>query len=307
MAIRFKEEVHQNGHSKHEKRHDLNGTVTLEALESRSEAGKYVTEEEYWRDYYNHPYFNYEWNNGILEEVPVSDFKQYSSYDWFNDLVREFLEVNPIAKKVGLEFGVRLNLLHKTTIRKPDLFIIRNDNALVLHDDDRTYRGICDLCIEALSDSTEDDIERDTVVKKAEYEAVGVHEYFILDPSGEHRAFYRRDLTGKYVEINAGSEGIIRSEALPGFQFRIADLTRKPRLVDLVDDEVYRGFILPEYQAQRQRAQQADQRAEQERQRAEQERRRAEEKQQLLDQERQRNERLAARLRALGLTTDDLE
>ena len=282
MAIKFKEAIGRNGHSKQEQAHRLNGVATLDRLEPRSEAGKYVTEEEYWRDYYNHPYFTYEWNNGILEEVPVSDLKQYSSFDWFDDLLREFLQVYPMAKKVGLEFGIRLPLPAKTTIRKPDLFIVRNDNALTLHDDDRTYRGICDLCIEALSDSSEDDIERDTVVKKGEYETIGFHEYFILDPSGEHRAFYRRNTAGKYEEIDAGPEQIIR----------ITDLTRKPRLVDLVDDEVYRGFILPEYQAQRQRA--------------EQERQRAEEKQQLLDQERQRAERLAARLRALGLS-DDLE
>lgn len=299
MTVKVKEDVAFNGHTGQGKPYSLNGTVT-EITEPIAEAGKYVTEEEYWRDYYNHPYFNYEWNNGILEEVPVSDFKQYSSFDWFDDLVREFLEVRPIAKKVGLEFGIRLNLPHKTTIRKPDLFIVRNDNALALNDDDRTYYGICDLCIEALSDSDEGEIERDTVVKKGEYETVGVHEYFILDPSGEYRAFYRRTAAGHYVEIDAGPEQIIRSEALPGFQFRIADLTRKPRLVDLVDDEVYRGFILPEYQVQRQRA-------EQERQRAEQDRQRAEEKQQLFEQERQRNERLAARLLALGLTTDDLE
>ncbi|MCE7989886.1 MAG: Uma2 family endonuclease [Caldilinea sp. CFX5] len=290
MAIKFKEVIGRNGHSKQEQAHHLNGVATLDRLEPRSEAGKYVTEEEYWRDYYDHPYFNYEWNNGILEEVPVSDLKQYSSYDWFNDLVREFLEVNPIAKKAGLEFGVRLNLPHKTTIRKPDLFIVRNDNTLTLHDDDRTYRGICDLCIEALSDSSEDDIERDTVVKKGEYEIIGFHEYFILDPSGEHRAFYRRNAAGKYEEIDAGPEQIIRSEALPGFQFRIADLTRKPRLVDLVEDEVYRGFILPEYQAERQRAEQAEQRAKQEQLRAE--------------QAEQRAAKLAARLRALGLSED---
>lgn len=276
MAIKFKEVIGQNGHSKQEQAHRLNGVATLERLEPRSEAGKYVTEEEYWRDYYDHPYFNYEWNNGTLEEVPVSDLKQYSSFDWFDDLLREFLQVYPMAKKVGLEFGIHLPLPTKTTIRKPDLFIVRNDNALTLHDDDRTYRGICDLCIEALSDSSEDDIERDTVVKKGEYETIGFHEYFILDPSGEHRAFYRRNAAGKYEEIDAGPEQIIRSEALPGFQFRIADLTRKPRLVDLVDDEVYRGFILPEYQAARQRA----------------------------EQERQRAERLAARLRALGLSED---
>lgn len=292
MTIKFKDKVGRNGHIEQEKPYEMNGAGAVAVREPVSEAGKTVTEEEYWRDYYNHPHFNYEWNNGILEEVPVSDFKQYSSFDWFDDLIREFLQVNPIARKVGLEFGIRLTLPAKTTIRKPDLFIVRNDNALVLQDDDRTYRGICDLCIEALSDSDEHEIQRDTVVKKGEYETIGVHEYFILDPSGEYRAFYRRNAAGKYAEIDAGPDQIICSTALPGFQFRIADLTRKPRLVDLVDDEVYRGFILPEYQAERQRAVQADQRAEQERQRAE--------------QERQRAERLVARLRALGLT-DDVE
>lgn len=236
MTIKLKEDVSRNGHPTQEKPYCSNGAAIPEALTPHSEAGKYVTEEEYWRDYYEHPYFNYEWNNGILEEVPVSDFKQYSSFDWFDDLVREFLEVRPIAKKVGLEFGIRLNLPHKTTIRKPDLFIVRNDNALVLNDDDRTYNGICDLCIEALSDSDEGEIERDTVVKKGEYETVGVHEYFILDPSGEYRAFYRRTPAGKYVEIDAGPEQI----------------------------------ILPEYQAERQRAEQERQRAEQADQRAEQ-------------------------------------
>ena len=285
MAVKFKEEVGLNGHTSQEKLHKMHGAGAVEGIEPLSEAGKFVTEEAYWRDYYNHPYFNYEWNNGILEEVPVSDVKQYSSFDWFDDLVREFLQVNPIARKVGLEFGIRLTLPTKTTIRKPDLFLVRNDNALVLQDDDRTYHGICDLCIEALSDSDEHEIQRDTVVKKAEYETIGVHEYFILDPSGEYRAFYRRTPAGKYGEIDAGPEQIIRSEALPGFQFRIADLTRKPRLADLVDDEVYRDFVLPEYQAERQRAAEADRRAEEERQRA---------------------ERLAARLRTLGLA-DELE
>jgi Uma2 family endonuclease len=297
MAIKFKEAIGRNGHGKQEQVPSLNGVVTLDRLEPRSEAGTYVTEEEYWRDYYNHPYFNYEWNNGILEEVPVSDLKQYSSFDWFDDLLREFLQVYPMAKKVGLEFGIRLPLPTKTTIRKPDLFIVRDDNALTLHDDDRTYRGICDLCIEALSDSSEDDIERDTVVKKGEYEIIGFHEYFILDPSGEHRAFYRRNAAGKYEEIDAGPEQIIRSAALPGFQFRIADLTRKPRLVDLVEDEVYRNFILPEYQAERLRAEQAEQRAKQAEQQAEQDRLRAE-------QADQRAAKLAARLRALGLSED---
>ncbi|MCP4350602.1 MAG: hypothetical protein GY795_34475, partial [Desulfobacterales bacterium] len=32
----------------------------------RSEDGLAVSEEEYWEKYYEHPYFNYEWNDGVL-------------------------------------------------------------------------------------------------------------------------------------------------------------------------------------------------------------------------------------------------
>jgi len=299
MTVTTKDALGLNGHARSVEKQGSNGAGIAEMLASVSEDGNYVSEELYWAEYYEHPDFNYEWNNGILEEKPVTDATQYSSYDWFDDLLREFLEVKPVGRKLGLEFGFRLSLPKKVTIRKPDLFVVCNDNPIGIKGDDHTYRGICDLCVESLSDSTPREIERDTVHKKFEYNLVGVREYYILDPSGEHMKFFRRTESGDYVEFDAGPEKIIRSQVLPGFQFRIADLIRKPRLVDLVDDEVYQGFVLPEYQAARRRAEQEYQRAEQNQQLVEQERQRAE-------QERHHRERLVARLRALGIT-DDLE
>jgi Uma2 family endonuclease len=248
-----------------------------------SEDGKMVSEEEYWADYYNHPDFDYEWNNGILEAKPMSDFIKYSMYDWFVAILREFLRVNPVARKMALEVGFRLEMSDKTTVRKPDLFIVRNDNPVALGDTDRQYYGICDLCIESISDSSKREIERDTVAKKQEYAAAGVREYFILDPSGQHMAFYRLTLKGAYVAIDGGPAGVICSEVLPSFQFRIEDLYRQPQLVELIDDEVYRDYVLLEYQEERARAEQECARAEQERARA---------------------ERLAAKLRQLGIDAD---
>ncbi len=40
---------------------------------SLSEDGLHVSENEYWEKYYEHPDFNYEWNNGALEEKPMAD------------------------------------------------------------------------------------------------------------------------------------------------------------------------------------------------------------------------------------------
>ena len=299
MVVKTKDPVGLNGHAQSDEKQGRNGAGSVEVLTPLSEDGNYVSEETYWAEYYEHPDFNYEWNNGILEEKSGTTAKQYSTYDWFNKLLREFIAVKPIARKLGLKFGFRLSLPKKVTIRKPDLFVVCNDNPIGIKGDDHTYRGICDLCVESLSDSTRREVEHDTVHKKFEYNLVGVREYYILDPSGEHMKFFRRTESGDYIEFDAGPEKIIRSQVLPGFQFCIADLIRKPRLVDLIDDEVYQGFVLPEYQAARRRAEQETHRAEQEYQRAEQ-------NQQLVEQERRHRERLAARLRALGIT-DDLE
>ena len=139
-------------------------TITNLALESEH----FVSEQEYWEQYYEAE-ISYEWNNGLLEEKPVSDHLTFQGYFWFLKLIDHFLTVNPIAKTIGLEMGFRMMLPNKTVIRKPDIGVIRNDNPVAIKPLDRSFRGICDICIEALSDSTPKEMWRDTVTKKNEY------------------------------------------------------------------------------------------------------------------------------------------
>ena len=230
--------------------------------------GVHVSEDVYWARYYEDPDVSYEWNNGILEEKPLPDYRRITMYGWFLLLLRSYLDVNPIAKMLFLEMGFRLILPDKTTIRKPDLFVIRNDNPAPLHDRDRSYRGVCDLCVESLSDSTREEIERDIVVKKQEYADIGVKEYYILDPD-DQMAFYRRNSLGAYEPIQPDSEGVLHSDVLPGFQFRVADLYSVPTLETLAGDPVYRHFVLLQYQAVKQQAETAQVRAEVAEERAE--------------------------------------
>ena len=245
-----------------------------------SQDGVRVSEEEYWAIYYHDPDFNYEWNNGLLEEKPMADYLSFEMYRWFFALLQEYLQTSPLAKMIGLDIGFRLALPDKTSIRRPDLALIRHSNPVPITAEECTYRGIFDLCIEFLSDSKPGEATRDTVVKKLEYGQAGVAEYFILDRKGAETAFYRLNVRGGYAPISAQPGGIIRSEVLPGFQFRLEDLYRHPPLLEKVNDRVYRAFILQDYQA-------ACQRAEAERQRAE--------------TAEQRAEKLAAKLRALGI------
>jgi len=173
------------------------------------------------------------------------------------------------------------------SIRKPDVAIVLNENPVMLHLNDCNFKGIFDMCIESLSYSTLKDIKRDTVEKKKEYEGIGVREYYILDARRTETAFYRLNQKGKYRKIKPSRKGIIQSEVLPGFQFRVSDLYDRPSIEQLAEDEVYQDYMLPFYQK-------ALQIAETERKRAEIERKRAEIAE-------QRADHLARKLRELGI------
>jgi len=260
-----------------------------------TEDGYIVSEKVYWENYYSHPDFNYEWNEGVLEEKPMSDYAGYLMYLWFIEILRHFFTVYPIGKMIGLEIGFRLALPDKVTIRKPDLGVILNHNPIQIYMKDETYQGIFDLCVESLSHSSLREIKRDTVIKKKEYELIGVKEYYILDARGKETAFYSLGKSGKYKEIKE-KNGIIRSEALPGFQFRISDLYNQPSLKELADDNLYSNFILPFYRIEKQILEQEKLNLVQEKQILELKNRKSEEK----------AEKLAAKLIELGISPESV-
>jgi hypothetical protein len=248
--------------------------------------GMPVSEADYWEFYYLGHEVTYEWNNGLLEEKGVSDYLTFRVFDWFIQLLIEFLRAHPIADRVGLEMGFRLALPHKVAIRRPDYGLVLHDNPVPLTGPAQSYRGIFDLCIEGVSTSSKAMQERDTVVKKGEYAAGGVPEYYLLHHSPELRQFYRLNAGGIYEPMPVAPGGMIRSAVLPGFQWRLDDLDRQPPLETLMTDPVYQGYVWLEYQRERQRAERERERAERERERA---------------------KRLVARLRALGIDPDSEE
>ncbi len=93
-------------------------------------------------------------------------FLSIALYQWFLRLLEEYLTVFPIGGMMALEMGFRLDLGDKVSVRKPDLAVLLHSNPVVPHPTDRSFHGVCDLCIEFLSDSTPMEVERDTVHKK---------------------------------------------------------------------------------------------------------------------------------------------
>ena len=223
--------------------------------------GRHVTLEEYWDKWYEHPYpdidVSYEWNNGILEAKFLANAPQLDLGFWFLALLHQYVKTHDNAKLINMETGFVLTMQDEAepsgmrkAVRKPDIGIILNSNPVSWgRIDQRSFAGVCDAVVEFLSDSTQAEVLRDTEEKKLDYALAGVQEYYILDPTGEHMHFYRLTPESQYDEIQPEAGEVIRSQLLPGFQFRLRDLYELPELEELALDEVYRGYVLLKYQA----------------------------------------------------------
>jgi len=247
---------------------DNHYNISNNSLELSKYHGLRVSEDDYWKYYYELPDVILEWNNGILEVKPVSDLESFKLYYWFLGLVMQYLNAYDEGILVGLEIGFRLNVDDSIKIRKPDLAFIHKNNPKQMKPLETSYKGCFDMCFEFLSDTNKMNIERDTVVKKHEYEKFGVREYFILDRKGNETSFYFLNSKGIYEKNCPDSNGVIKSKVLKNFQFRLNDFYERPDYKTLVDDKVYSKYILKEFQLERKRANKLEKKAETERKRA---------------------------------------
>ncbi|MCY4411236.1 MAG: Uma2 family endonuclease [Caldilineaceae bacterium] len=248
-------------HDLQQKQLEQNDDRTAPVNPLAPDEGRHVTLQEYWDKWYENPYpdvdVSYEWNNGILEAKPSSNAPQLDLGFWFLALLHQYVKTHDNAKLINMETGFVLTMEDaaepsgiRKAVRKPDIGIILNSNPVSWgRVDQRSFAGVCDAVVEFLSDSTQVEVLRDTEEKRNDYALAGVQEYFILDPTGEHMHFYRLTPKGQYEEIEPDSREVIRSQLLPGLQFRLPDLYELPELEELALDEVYRGYVLLKYQA----------------------------------------------------------
>ena len=176
-----------------------------------------------------------------------------------------------------------------------------------MSNEDRSFKGTYDLCIEFLSDSTRKEIERDTIEKKAEYEAAGVREYFILDRLGLYTAFYRLSEQGYFQAIqpisagNSGTPDVIQSQVLEQFAFCLQDLDSMPPFEKLIDLPMYYPFVMKSLQQKQVEIEQALQREKQERSEKEQALQREKQERNEKEQALQREKQLRALLHKAGI------
>jgi Uma2 family endonuclease len=112
--------------------------------------------------------------------------------------------------QLGEVFQVRYDVvLSDFDIVQPDIIFISNERRHLINE--ANFRGVPDLVIEILSPSKR---AYDEVVKFKRYDALGVDEYWIVDPERDVVNIYRRTASGLAL---VPSTDPITTPVIPGF------------------------------------------------------------------------------------------
>jgi len=105
----------------------------------------------------------------------------------------------------------------------PDVFFLANRHRDWIKD---TYvDGPADIAIEVVSPDNE---IRNRFVKLAEYQDVGIPEYWLIDEPRRDAHFYVPSNDGKYREAPVGADGIYTSTVVPGLRLRVVLAVARP-------------------------------------------------------------------------------
>jgi len=115
--------------------------------------------------------------------------------------------------------------------RAPDVFYVANENLARVKR--LNVEGPADLVVEIISPGSR---ATDRGDKFYEYEQGGVPEYWLLDPERQQAEFYLRGTDGIYRLAPLGSDGVYRSQVLPGLWLKVEWLWQPlpPRIMDVL-------------------------------------------------------------------------
>jgi len=153
-----------------------------------------------------------EWVDGEVVMYSPASNKHQDIADFLVSVLRPFVEAHTLGAVRSAPFQMKL----ARSGREPDLIFVAREHLERLRE---TYLdGPADVAVEVTS---RESMQRDRVGKYYEYQANGVQEYWLIDPSHEQAEFYRLGDDGKYETVLAGREGVFRSEVIPGFWLEV--------------------------------------------------------------------------------------
>lgn len=158
--------------------------------------------------------------DGVLEQMPPPTIDHQNLITFLIEFVNGYLNSTlPRQGWVIPGIGVVLSAVRVPT---PDFVYVRADHSHLLQGS--FVEGIPDLVVEALSSNR----ARDLVMKRAWYEAAGVPEYWIIDPTNNQITVL--ELNGAtYVErATLGGDETLTTQAIPGFALPLNRLFDHP-------------------------------------------------------------------------------
>jgi Uma2 family endonuclease len=116
-----------------------------------------------------------EFNNGIVEFLPMPTFLHQLIIDYLHEMLKAFLKGKGLGRALQGPLRVRVG---ERLVRLPDIAYFRHERIPVNR---RQMPNGADLAMEVVSEDDENR-ERDYVMKRAEYAMAGIGEYWIVDP-----------------------------------------------------------------------------------------------------------------------------
>lgn len=148
---------------------------------------------------------------------------------FLDTLLRLYLGFKPIGKV--LLAGISMYVGDDKPAREPDLMIVLNEHRDRIQE--TRLNGAADIAIEIVSPESR---ARDAIIKYDEYQAIGVREYWLIDPERQQADIYVLDATGRYRRAALDGQGRLVSSLLAGFTLDPAILWREslPEGADLI-------------------------------------------------------------------------
>jgi len=161
-----------------------------------------------------------EWVDGETEYMGTVSAAHARLVGFLVRLLPFFLEHYRLGELFFEPFNMRLP--QRPSGRNPDILFVSTEHREQIRKNH--LDGPADLIIEVISP---DDASRDRVVKRREYEAAGVPEYWILDPERKEALFLVLNENGRYEEV-APAEGVYRGKVMAGLCIEVEWLFREP-------------------------------------------------------------------------------
>lgn len=154
-----------------------------------------------------------EWVDGEIITMPGASYEHQNLSKFLINILSLYIEDKDLGEILYSPFAMKLEEQRRG--REPDILFVSKEREHLFK---KTYLdGAADLAIEIISPES---VGRDRGEKFVEYEAAGIREYWLFDPERKQTEFYRLSDDGFYQLIST-SDGVFRSEVLPGFFLRL--------------------------------------------------------------------------------------